>query len=71
MADRLDPTTGTGLSPLERAIDAALFWPFDLGARAADHLPDVAARVRDQLVFARFIGRLAVQQGIEISPSDL
>jgi len=63
MADSVDPTTGTELSPLERAIDAVLFWPFDLGARAADHLPDVTARVRDQLLFARFIGRLAVQQG--------
>jgi hypothetical protein len=63
MADNLDPGTGTELSQLERAIDTALFWPFDLGARAAEQLPGLADRVRDQLVFARFIGRLAVQQG--------
>ena len=63
MAARSDPSSGTELSPLERVVDTALFWPFDLGVFAADRLPAVAGRVRDQLVFARFIGRLAVQQG--------
>ena len=63
MVDRSDSSTGTELTPFERAVDTALFWPFDLGVLAAERLPEVAGRVRDQLVFARFIGRLAVQQG--------
>ena len=43
---------------------AAIYAPIGLGAKVVDDLPGVVARARQQLVFARFIGKMAVDQGV-------
>ena len=52
----------SGVPTVERLIDVALFGPFDVGACVLDRLPEVVDRVRRELVLARFIGKLAVDQ---------
>lgn len=50
--------------PVERLIEAAIFGPLDLTARVVQELPFAVNRTRQQLVFARFIGKMAVDQGV-------
>jgi hypothetical protein len=51
-------------TPAERALAAAIYAPIGLGAKVVDDLPDAVAKARQQLTFARFIGKLAVDQGV-------
>ena len=46
-------------TPAERAIAAAFYAPIGLGAQLVDDLPAVLNKARQQIVFARFIGKLA------------
>ena len=54
----------SGSPPAERAIAVAIFAPIGLGAKVAEDLPDLVAKARQQLVFARFIGKMAVERGV-------
>lgn len=54
----------SGPSSAERAIAAAIYVPIGLGAQLVDDLPAVLNRARQQIVFARFIGKMAVDQGV-------
>jgi len=54
----------SGSTPAERAIAVAIFAPIGLGAKVADDLPDLVAKARQQLVFARFVGKMAVERGV-------
>ncbi len=63
-------------TPAERAIAAAFYAPIGLGAQLVDDLPAVLNKARQQIVFARFIGKLAVDQGVNefrqrIAPSAI
>jgi hypothetical protein len=56
---------------LGRLVELALTVPLEVGVRVveaipavADKLPGAAERVRQEIVLARFIGRLAVDQGV-------
>ncbi len=51
-------------TPTERALAAAIYAPIGLGAKVVDDLPVAFTRARQQLVFARFIGKMAVDQGV-------
>jgi hypothetical protein len=51
-------------TPAERAFAAAFYAPIGLGAKVVDDLPGAITKARQQLVFARFIGKLAVDQGV-------
>lgn len=48
----------------ERVIELALFGPFDVGSRLLGEVPAVIDRAQRELVTARFIGKLAVDQGV-------
>jgi hypothetical protein len=52
-------------TPAERAIAAALYAPIGLGAQLVDDLPGALNAARQQIVFARFIGKMAVDQGVK------
>jgi len=54
-----------GPTPAERAIATAIFAPIGLGAKVVDDLPDVVEKARQRLVFARFIGKMAVDQSMK------
>jgi hypothetical protein len=63
-------------TPAERAIAAAFYAPIGLGAQLVDDLPRALNTARQQIVFARFIGKMAVDQGLKelrqrISPSGV
>ncbi len=47
-----------------RVVAHALFGPLDLTIRAAQELPAAVDKARQQLVLARFVGKLAVAQGV-------
>ena len=48
---------------LERAIAVAVFAPIGFGAKLADNFPGTVTQARQQLEFARFVGKMAVDQG--------
>lgn len=48
---------------LERAIAVAVFAPIGFGAQLADNFPGTVTKARQQLEFARFVGKMAVDQG--------
>lgn len=57
--------------PLARIVDLALVVPVEVGSRlldvvpaVADKIPPAADRVRREIVLARFLGKLAVDQGV-------
>ena len=50
-------------TPAERAIAAAFYAPIGLGAQLVDNFPGTINKARQQIVFARFIGKMAVDQG--------
>lgn len=52
-------------TPVERALAAAIYAPVGLGAQLVDDVPAALTKVRQQLVFARFIGKMAVDQGVK------
>jgi hypothetical protein len=61
---RIEPPT------VDRAVELAVILPLEVGARlldaipaTVDKVPATVARVRQELVLARFIGKLAVDQG--------
>lgn len=51
-------------STAERVIEAAVFAPIGLGAQLVDDVPAAVGKVRQQIVLARFIGKMAVDQGL-------
>ena len=51
-------------TPVERALATAIYAPIGLGAKVVQDLPDVVTKARQHLVFARFIGKMAVDQGV-------
>jgi hypothetical protein len=51
-------------TPAERALASAIYAPIGLGAKVVGDLPDAVAKARQQLTFARFIGKLAVDHGV-------
>lgn len=60
------------MSPLGRLVGLTVFIPIEIGARVIGSLPDVveripfvADRVRREIVLARFIGKLAVDHGVD------
>jgi hypothetical protein len=57
--DSVDPTV-----VVRAAVDVLVFAPLGLGAQLVDDAPDAVKRARQELSNARFIGRLAVDQGI-------
>ena len=68
--------------PLARLVELALVVPVEVGTRlieavpvVVDKVPSAADRVRREIVLARFIGKLAVDQGLRelrarLSPGD-
>lgn len=50
------------IAPLERAIVLALTLPFEIGARIVESAPGIE-KARQQIVLARFVGKLAVDSG--------
>lgn len=63
---------------LGRLVELALTVPLEVGVRVVeavpavvDKLPGAADRVRQEIVLARFIGRLAVEQGVREIQSRL
>lgn len=57
--------------PLARIVELALVVPVEVGSRlleavpaVADRVPPAADRVRREIVLARFLGKLAVDQGV-------
>jgi hypothetical protein len=51
------------IAPVERAIVLALTLPFELGARVLASAPPSIEKARQQIVLARFVGKLAVDRG--------
>lgn len=51
-------------SRAERVLAAAIYAPIGLGAQLVDEIPAVATKARQHVVFARFIGKMAVDQGV-------
>ncbi len=51
-------------TPVERALATAIYAPIGLGAKVVEDLPDVVTKACQRLVFARFIGKMAVDQGV-------
>jgi hypothetical protein len=58
-------------APLARLVELALVVPVEVGARlveavpiVVDKVPSAAERVRREIVLARFLGKLAVDQGV-------
>lgn len=49
---------------LERIVEQVVFGPIDVTIRAFEELPDTIDRARQQLAVARFVGKLAVDQGV-------
>lgn len=49
----------------ERAIAAAIYAPIGLGAQFVDDMPAALNRARQEIAFARFIGKIAVDQGVK------
>ena len=47
------------------AVEVLVFAPLGLGAKLVDDAPDAVASARRELSNARFVGRLAVDQGIK------
>ncbi len=48
---------------IERLIELACFGPFTIGARLVGQVPRLVRRTRDDLVVARILGKMAVDQG--------
>ncbi len=62
--DGSDVSSAEGDVPaIERLIDLACFGPFAVGARLVGQLPRVVDRTRHDLVVARILGKMAVDQG--------
>ena len=51
------------IAPVERAIVLALTLPFEIGARVLASAPTSIEKARQQIVLARFVGKLAVDRG--------
>jgi hypothetical protein len=62
MASHRDPVDPTVI--IRAAVDVLVFAPFGLGAKIVDDAPSAAKRARQELSNARFIGRIAVDQGV-------
>ncbi len=60
-----DPQPGSdAVTTLRAALDVLVFAPIGLGVKLVDDAPDAVERARQELSNARFIGRLAVTQGV-------
>ncbi|MDG1265997.1 MAG: hypothetical protein P8O03_06695 [Ilumatobacter sp.] len=59
-AESIDPPVA-----IRAAVDVLVFAPLGLGAKLVEDAPDAVDRARRELSNARFIGRLAVDQGIK------
>ena len=60
------------MSPLGRIVGLTVYIPIEIGVRVVGSLPDVvdripsvAGRIRREIVLARFIGKLAVDHGVD------
>lgn len=60
------------MSPLGRIVGLTVYIPIEIGVRVigslpdvVDRLPSVAGRIRREIVLARFIGKLAVDHGVD------
>ena len=51
------------IAPIERMIVLALSLPFEIGALVLDSAPTSIEKARQQIVLARFVGKLAVDRG--------
>jgi len=58
--DQLDPSV-----VVRAAVDVLVFAPLGLGVKLVEDAPDAVGKARRELSNARFIGRLAVDQGIK------
>jgi hypothetical protein len=52
-------------SSAERFLATAMYAPFGLGAKLVEDLPSTIARVRRNIAFARFVGKIAVEKGVK------
>ena len=59
-AEPLDPSV-----VVRAAVDVLVFAPLGFGAKLVEDAPDAVGKARRELSNARFIGRLAVDQGIK------
>jgi len=59
-AESIDPPVA-----IRAAVDVLVFAPLGLGAKLVEDAPDAVDRARRELSNERFIGRLAVDQGIK------
>jgi hypothetical protein len=55
--------TVPGPTQVERLAAAAFYAPIGLGARLVGDLPATVSKAKQQIVLARFIGKMAVDQG--------
>lgn len=55
--------TRPGPTQVERLAAAAFYGPIGLGAQIVSDLPATVSKVKQQIVLARFIGKMAVDQG--------
>jgi|TARA_R110002110_G_scaffold214400_2_gene427987 hypothetical protein len=55
--------TQPGATRVERLAAAAFYAPIGLGAQLVDDLPAVMGKAKQQIALARFIGKIAVDQG--------
>ena len=49
----------------ERLVELAVFGPLELTAKVVEEIPTALDKARQQLVLARFIGKMAVDQGVQ------
>lgn len=62
MASHRDPVDPTVIA--RATVDVLVFAPLGLGAKIVDDAPGAVKRARQELSNARFIGRIAVDQGV-------
>ena len=68
--------TRPGTTPVERLAAAAFYAPIGLGAQLVGDLPATMGKAKQQIALARFIGKMAVDQGAKqlrerLSPAPL
>jgi hypothetical protein len=68
--------TRPGTTQVERLAAAAFYVPIGLGAQLVGDLPATISKAKQQIALARFIGKMAVDQGVkqlreQLSPAPL
>jgi hypothetical protein len=68
--------TRPGTTQVERLAAAAFYAPIGLGAQLVGDLPATISKAKQQIALARFIGKMAVDQGVkqlreQLSPAPL